>query len=205
VPVPKGWCFVVAHSLVQAHKSGGARAVYNRRRAETEEALARVVVQLSLPASEVGSYRDLLERVPGSEALAAGEVCLEGDLLKRFRHVVTENERVVRAEVAMRSGSRDGFGMLMNGSHASLADEYEVSIPELGELVGIARDAGAVGARLTGAGMGGCIVALCARENVNEVVAAIQDRFYAVRDWPGDLDDHLFVAEPAPGASIERM
>ncbi len=205
VPVPEDWRFVVAHSLVQAHKSGGARAVYNRRRAETEEALARVVVQFSLPAAEVGSYRDLLERVPGSEALAAGEVCLEGDLLKRFRHVVTENERVVRAEVTLRCGSRDGFGMLMNGSHASLADDYEVSIPELDELVGIARDAGAVGARLTGAGMGGCIVALCARENVNEVLAAIQDRFYAARDRLDDLDDHLFVAEPAPGASIEKM
>ncbi len=205
VPVPEGWCFVVAHSLVQAHKSGGARAGYNRRRAETEEALAHVVVQFSLSASEVRSYRDLLERVPGSEALAAGEMCLEGDLLKRFRHVVTENERVVRAEVTLRCGSRDGFGMLMNGSHASLADDYEVSIPELDELVGIARDAGAVGARLTGAGMGGCIVALCARENVDEVLAAIQDRFYAARDRLDELDDHLFVAEPAPGASIEKI
>ncbi len=205
VPVPPDWRFVVAHSLVQAHKSGGAREGYNRRRAETEEALAQVVGHLELLASEVRSYRDLLERVRGSEALAAGEVCLEGDLLKRFRHVVTENERVVRAEVAMRSDSRDGFGMLMNGSHASLVDDYEVSIPELDELVGIARDAGAVGARLTGAGMGGCIVALCARENVDEVLAAIQDRFYAARDRLDDLDDHLFVAEPAPGASIERM
>ncbi len=205
VPVPPDWRFVVAHSLVQAHKSGGARAGYNRRRAETEEALARVVVQFSLPAAEVGSYRDLLERVSGSEALAAGEVCLEGDLLKRFRHVVTENERVVRAEVAMRCGSGDGFGMLMNGSHASLADDYEVSIPELNELVGIARDAGSVGARLTGAGMGGCIVALCARENVDDVLRSIEGSFYAARDRLDDLDDHLFVAEPAPGASIERM
>jgi galactokinase len=205
VPVPPDWRFVVAHSLVQAHKSGGARAGYNRRRAETEEALARVVVQFSLPAAEVGSYRDLLERVSGSEALAAGEVCLEGDLLKRFRHVVTENERVVRAEVAMRCGSRDGFGMLMNGSHASLADDYEVSIPELDELVGIARDAGSVGARLTGAGMGGCIVALCSDDSAGEVLRSIEGGFYAARDRLDDLDDHLFVAEPAPGASIEKM
>ncbi|MEE8571861.1 MAG: galactokinase [Gemmatimonadota bacterium] len=205
VPVPPDWRFVVAHSLVQAHKSGGAREGYNRRRAETEEALAQVVGHLELLASEVRSYRDLLERLRGSEALAAGEVCLEGDLLKRFRHVVTENERVVRAEVAMRSDSRDGFGMLMNGSHASLVDDYEVSIPELDELVGIARDAGAVGARLTGAGMGGCIVALCSDDTVDEVLKAIRDRFYVARDRLDDLDDHLFVAEPAPGASIEKM
>ena len=105
----------------------------------------------------------------------------------------------------MRCGSRDGFGMLMNGSHASLADDYEVSIPELDELVGIARDAGSVGARLTGAGMGGCIVALCARENVDDVLRSIEGSFYAARDRLDDLDDHLFVAEPTPGASIERM
>ena len=205
VPVPASWRFVVAHSLVQAHKSGGAREGYNRRRAETEEALARVVGYLELPASEVLSYRDLLARVSGSEALDVAEERLEGDLLKRFRHVVTENERVVRAEVAMRGESLDGFGMLMNGSHASLAADYQVSIPELDELVGIARDAGAVGARLTGAGMGGCIVALCPSEAVGGVMQAIEDRFYAVRDRIDDLGDHLFVAQPAPGASIEPM
>jgi galactokinase len=205
VPVPANWRFVVAHSLVQAHKSGGAREGYNRRRAETEEARALIAGHLSLPASEVASYRDLLERVSGREALAGGEACLHGDLLKRFRHVVTEHERVTRAEVAMRSGSLAGFGILMNGSHASLTEDYEVSIPELDELVGIARDAGAVGARLTGAGTGGCIVALCAIDNVDAVLQAIQDRFYVARDRIDDLDDHLFVAEPAPGASVEKM
>ena len=97
VPVPDGWKFVVAHSLVQAHKSGGAREGYNRRRAETEEALARVVRHLGMADAEVRSYRDLLQRTTSSDALAAGESCLEGDLLKRFRHVVTEGARVVRA------------------------------------------------------------------------------------------------------------
>lgn len=205
VPVPGDWRFIVAHSLVQAHKSGGAREAYNQRRAQTEEALARVVVRLGLPDAEVGSYRDLLERVSGPETLVAAEDCLEGDLLKRLRHVVTERERVARAEVAMRSGARASFGMLMNGSHASLADDYEVSIPELDELVAIAREAGAAGARLTGAGMGGCIVALAEEEHASAVVEAIRDRFYAARGRMDDLDDHLFVAKPAPGASVERM
>lgn len=205
VPVPGDWRFIVAHSLVQAHKSGGAREAYNQRRAQTEEALARVVVRLGLPDAEVGSYRDLLERVSGPETLVAAEDCLEGDLLKRLRHVVTERERVARAEVAMRSGARASFGMLMNGSHASLADDYEVSIPELDELVAIAREAGAAGARLTGAGMGGCIVALAEEEHASAVVEAIRDRFYAARGRMDDLDDHLFVAKPAPGASVERL
>ena len=95
--------------------------------------------------------------------------------------------------------------MLMNGSHASLADDYEVSIPELDELVAIAREAGAAGARLTGADMGGCIVALAEEEHASAVVEAIRDRFYAARGRMDDLDDHLFVAKPAPGASVERM
>jgi len=205
VPVPADWRFVVAHTLVQAHKSGEAREGYNRRRGETEEALARVAGRLELPATEVRSYRDLLERVSGPDALAIARECLEGDLLKRFRHVVTENERVVRAEVAMRAGALTGFGMLMNGSHVSLTEDYEVSIPELDELVGIARAAGAVGARLTGAGMGGCIVALVAEGRANDVVSRLAGTYYAEREWGGSLDDHLFVAEPAPGASVRPL
>jgi galactokinase len=205
VPVPEGWRFVVAHSLVQAHKSGGAREGYNRRRGETEEALSRVVEDLDLPGSEIRSYRDLLERVSGPEALAAAGECLDGDLLKRFRHVITEGARVIRAEIAMRGDALASFGILMNGSHASLATDYEVSIPELDELVGIARDAGAVGARLTGAGMGGCTVALCAESKAAAILEALADRYYAPRGRIDDLDDHLFVAEPAAGASVETM
>jgi galactokinase len=205
VPVPDDWQSVVAHSLVQAHKSGGAREGYNRRRGETEEALSRVVEALDLPGSEIHSYRDLLERVSGPEALAAGAECLEGDLLKRFRHVITEGARVVRAEVAMRAGAIDGFGLLMNGSHASLAEDYEVSIPELDALVGIARNAGAVGARLTGAGMGGCIVALCPAPRADAVLEALKDRFYEPRGVVRGLEERAFIAEPAAGASVEAM
>jgi galactokinase len=205
VPVPPGWSFVVAHSLVQAHKSGGAREGYNRRRAETEEALERVTAVLELPEPAVHSYRDLLDRVSGPEALAAAENCLDGDLLKRFRHVVTEGARVVRAETAMRSGSMDGFGQLMNGSHASLAEDYEVSVPELDELVGLAREAGAVGARLTGAGMGGCIVALCAEADTVKVLEYLAEAYYARRGHEEDLSDVLFAAEPSDGASVSAL
>jgi galactokinase len=202
VPVPEDWSFVVAHSLVEAHKSGGAREGYNRRRAETEAALERVVLRLGLPTGELHSYRDLLERVTGSEALAVAEACLEGDLMKRFRHVVTEGARVVRAEAAMRGGSLAGFGQLMNGSHRSLAEDYEVSVPELDELVGLAREAGAVGARLTGAGMGGCIVALCNDTETDPVIEHLAERYYAPRGPGGNLEDVLFAAVPSAGASV---
>jgi galactokinase len=206
VPVPSGWSFVVAHSLVQAHKSGGAREAYNRRRAETEEALERVITELELTGAGVQSYRDLLERVSGPDALSVARGCLDGDLLKRFRHVVTEGARVVRAEAAMRAGSLNGFGQLMNGSHASLKEDYEVSIPELDELVGLSREAGAVGARLTGAGMGGCIVALCAESKTGGVIAHLSERYYARRhEGEGDLADVLFEAVPSEGASVAPL
>ena len=205
VPVPGSWRFVVAHSLVQAHKSAGARQAYNLRRAETEEALVRVIGALDLPIAEIRSYRDLLQRVPGPVALATATDALEGDLLRRFRHVVTEGARVARAEIAMRSGALDGFGMLMNGSHSSLADDFEVSIPELDELARLAREGGAVGARLTGAGMGGCIVALCTDANAESVLEKLTQGFYAPRGRDDVVPELLFVAVPSAGASVERM
>lgn len=205
VPVPGSWRFVVAHSLVRAHKSAGARKSYNRRRTETEEALARVIEELDLSVADIRSYRDLLDRIPGPAALAVASRALEGDLLRRFRHVVTEGARVTRAETAMRSDALDGFGMLMNGSHSSLADDFEVSIPELDELARLAREGGAVGARLTGAGMGGCVVALCAKASVESVMTNLTERYYAPRVRREVNSDWLFVAVPSAGASVARV
>jgi galactokinase len=201
VPVPDEWRFLVAHTGVQAHKSGGAREDYNRRRAATEEALRRVAAETDLDVDEARSYRDLLARVSAPDALSAGERVLDGDLLRRFRHVVTENERVRRAEMAMRESLPAVFGMLMNASHASLRDDFEVSSAELDELVKIAREAGAVGARLTGAGMGGCIVALCEQHDADRVLGSLRDRYYSDRELPLSLDESLFVARPSAGAS----
>lgn len=205
IPVPAEWRFVVAHSLVQAHKSGGAREAYNRRRSETEQALEAVVGALGLPTGDIRSYRDLLDVVDPVRALGEAPDHLSGDLLRRFRHVVSEAVRVQRAEVAMRAGSLSGFGGLMNGSHESLRTDYEVSCPELDELVGLARGAGAAGARLTGAGMGGCIVALVPAAEVDRVVSHLAGTYYDGREWKAPLDDHLFVAEPSAGASIEPI
>ena len=205
IPVPAEWRFVVAHTLVQAHKSGGAREAYNLRRSQTERALAIVVSALGLPGDRILSYRDLLEVIEPIRALREAPDHLDGDLLKRFRHVVSETVRVQRAEVAMHAGSMSGFGGLMNGSHQSLRDDFEVSSPELDRLVALAREAGAAGARLTGAGMGGCIVALAGEDEVDRVVFHLANTYYAEREWEGNLDDHLFVAEPAEGASVTTM
>ena len=108
----------------------------------------------------------------------------------------------------MRDDDPEFFGELMNGSHESLREDFEVSGPELDRLVSLARGAGARGARLTGAGMGGCMVALCTPDRVNSVLDALRDGYFVDSpggDPPPDLDQRLFVAIPSAGASVRRL
>ena len=99
----------------------------------------------------------------------------------------------------MAAGDLTTFGGLLDSSHASLRDHYEVSHPELDRLVELAREAGAAGARLTGAGFGGSIVALCNVDRAPKVLAALRERFYAPRGVAGD---YVFSAEPSAGADV---
>ncbi|MGW8283972.1 MAG: hypothetical protein ACWGON_11790, partial [Gemmatimonadota bacterium] len=138
----------------------------------------------------------------------AAEEVLDDPLLRRFRHVVSEAQRTWLAESALRSADRETFGVLMSASHASLRDDYEVSGPELDHLVELALDSGAYGARLTGAGMGGCIVALCSSGTVDSVLDALREGYFveqSVGDLRPDLSQRLFVAVPSAGASITRL
>jgi galactokinase len=91
----------------------------------------------------------------------------------------------------------------MDASHASLRDDYEVSSRELDLLVEAAWESGAVGARLTGAGFGGCIVALARADTADAVLDGVRERFYA-KHGVRDTADALFVAEPSAGAGVER-
>jgi galactokinase len=209
VPVPDDWCFVAADSLVPARKSGDVQTTYNRRRVEVETALGQIGRALD-ESSELPpdvSYRDLLASHAPETLLEAGERALEADLRRRFKHMVTEAGRVGQAVDAMKGADISAFGALMNASHRSLRDDYGVSTPELDELVGIARDAGAAGARLTGAGLGGSIVALACADDAGAVVGALGERFYATRvsaetSGQGVIDDALFVAIPSGGAAV---
>ncbi len=90
-------------------------------------------------------------------------------------------------------------------SHESLRDDFGVSTPELDELVGIAMDAGAAGARLTGAGLGGCVVALASKEGSDPLLQSLADRYYSKRRFEGTLGDQLFVAEPSAGARVTPL
>jgi galactokinase len=205
-PVPQGWRFIVAHTLVRAEKSGAAQEAYNLRTRECREArdrMAGVIPQGTI--ARAPTYPALLEQNCIQDLVDLAEAHLEGVLLKRFRHVVTEGTRVFDAEQAMKRADSLTFGLLMNVSHESLRDDYEVSSRELGTLVELALDAGAHGARLTGAGFGGCVVALTVPERVENVLDALRSGYYRDRDVSTGLDEVLFVARAGPGASVVRL
>ncbi|MNL13473.1 Galactokinase [compost metagenome] len=113
--------------------------------------------------------------------LASVEARLPETIRARARHVVTENERVLSSVAALEAGDLAAFGAEMNRSHQSLKDDYAVSTPELDLLVNLAQALpGVLGARLTGAGFGGCTVSLVALDALEafrrEVVAPYQER-----------------------------
>jgi galactokinase len=148
-PLPPGTSIVVADCGVRRSLANSA---YNERRASCEEAVR--LLREYLP--NIRSLRD----VSPVEFAAYSEYLPEG-VRKRADHVVHEINRVYSAVTALQREDVQAFGALMYAGHASLRDLYEVSIPELDTLVEIARDQpGCIGARLTGAGFGGCTVNL---------------------------------------------
>jgi galactokinase len=111
--------------------------------------------------------------------------------------VVTENARVLATAAALPGGDLSVLGPLLLASHASLRDDFEVSTPELDLLVELLVDAGAAGARLTGAGFGGCVVALAQRNHADDIAAKAALRY---REATG-LVAETFIARAADGAA----
>jgi len=138
-----------------------ASGAYAERRRQCDEAARR------LGAS------DLSELAPSD--LDAARRRLDGHprLLRRVRHVVTENDRTRRAAALLDAGRVAEVGPLLTESHRSLADDFEVSSPELDAAVDAALGAGALGARLTGGGFGGCAIALCPAGALDAVARAV--------------------------------
>lgn len=164
-------------------KRGLGATAYNERRASCERAAAL----LGLPSLRQAQEADLAR--------------LTGEELLRARHVVSENTRVQQAVQALWAGDFATLGRLMYASHASLRDDYAVSTPELDAIVECAREGGALGARLTGAGFGGCALALLASEQVEQMTRAITQRF-ARQNFTAPA---FYPVRPAPGASLAHM
>ncbi len=193
VRIPAGWSFLIAHSLTTAEKSGEIRAEYNFRRTAGTRALATL---------GLASYRAAVEQHPFQELQAMARKRLQDPELGPFLHVTGEAARVLEAVQAMRNGDAEEFGRLLNTSHESARDLLRISCPALDELVEAARNAGALGARLTGAGFGGCAVVFCRETERPAIRARLMDSFYSRRNG-FDPDIHLIDAEPSAGALIE--
>ncbi len=132
------------------------------------------------------------------EALEACRAELDPVVFRRCRHVVTENTRVLESKSALRAGDLRRFGELMDASHASLRDDYQVSCAEIDLLVDLARKSqGVLGARITGGGFGGCTVNLVARGAVESFRKEVLGEY---RRRTG-IDGWVFVSEAADGAS----
>nr|PZN20598.1 MAG: galactokinase [Chloroflexota bacterium] len=164
VPIPESVQIVVCDSHIERSLAASA---YNQRRAECEEAV-RLLRQWY---PKILALRDV-----SVDQFRAHESELPEPIRRRARHVVTENDRALRGAEALQAGDVATFGQLMNESHASLRDDYEVSIPPIDALVAAAQAvSGCYGSRLTGAGFGGCTVSLVhesAVERFREEVSA---------------------------------
>lgn len=161
-----------------------AASAYNERRRQCEEAAAllgeAMLAEAAAEPGQAASARPVISlRDVSPEAFArhAGE--LPEILRRRARHIISENERVLQATRALRAGDARRFGALVYASHTSLRNDYEVSSAELDAIVEIARQTpGVFGARLTGAGFGGCALALTRHDAVDTLRAAL------ARDYP---------------------
>ena len=167
-------------------------SAYNSRRKECEEAFA--ILKRHFP--EVKTYKDI--SIPMFRAYAHD---LPDPLVKRARHVVTENARVAGAARLLKKGDLISFGALMDASHDSLRNDFEVSCKELDVLVGIARESeGVYGSRMTGAGFGGCAVALVRPDCVKSFTARISE------DYKADTgaEPGIYIVRASEGATVEN-
>jgi galactokinase len=121
---------------------------------------------------------------------------LDGVQLRRARHVVTEDARVLATVAALRAGRIEDVGPLLTASHASMRDDFEITVPRVDLLAAAAEAAGALGARMTGGGFGGCVLALVPVDREK----AVRDAVSAAYTEAGFGEPGFFVATPSAGA-----
>ena len=181
-PLPQGVAIVI---LDTSTRRGLVDSAYNERRSQCEEAARwfNVKALRDVSVEEFEVKKDGLNEVT----------------LRRARHVITENARVLEAIQVMKNGNVTRLGELFNASHDSLRDDFEVTNEALNTMVECAREQEACyGARMTGAGFGGCAVALVKEEKAAEFVAAVS-QLYRQRS---ELEASVYVCKANEGASV---
>ena len=180
VPIPAG-------AVVAVMDTSTRRQLVSSAYADRRESCKRAAAALDLVSLRDAQLGDL-SRLP--ESL--------GTEKRRARHVITENQRTLDAAAAMADGDASAVGALMDASHASLCDDFEVSGPALDQITEIARTSpGCFGARMTGGGFAGCAVALVSAEHADSFSPLVIDRF---RNACG-LEATIWLCEPAAGGS----
>ena len=169
-------------------KRGLADSKYNERRAECEEALKDL--QKELDIQSLGELS--VEEFNKSEKLIKNEINR-----KRAKHAIYENQRTIKAQKELMEGNLEEFGRLMNESHVSLRDDYEVTGIELDTMVEIAwNQEGVIGSRMTGAGFGGCTISIVKKNAVDKFIANVGKEY---KERVG-LDADFYVVNISDGA-----
>ncbi len=176
---------VICNTMVKHELSASE---YNLRREECEEGVA--LLKKEHPA--ITALRDI-----SPKEFAKSEETLPELIRMRCRHVVTEDQRVLDSVEALRAGDMVQFGRLMNESHNSLRNYYQVSCPELDIMVDLAQKIpGCLGARMTGGGFGGCTVNLVKVDAVSDFQSAMRDGYCRETD----RNPEIYISSPAAGA-----
>lgn len=180
--LPNGTVAVV---LDTATRRGLVDSAYNERRSQCEAAAAH----FGVPA-----LRDVtLEQLTGAESE------LDALIYRRARHIVSENERVLAARDALVAGDAKTMGDLMQASHVSMRDDFEISSDALNQIVEAAMSHDAcIGARMTGAGFGGCGVALVQADAVEEFLTHVEQHYQAA----SGVKPNLYFCTPSDGAGV---
>ncbi|WP_111978437.1 galactokinase [Algibacillus agarilyticus] len=183
VAIPAGMTIVIVNSN---KKRGLVDSEYNTRREQCEAAAAFF---------DVKALRDV-----SIETFNAKEAELDPVTAKRARHVITENARTLAAADAMQANDIDTLQRLMSESHASMRDDFEITVAEIDDLVDIIKqqvgDKG--GVRMTGGGFGGCVVSLVPDAMVDQVITAVESEYPA----KSNLQPSIFVCSAEEGASL---
>ena len=171
-------------------KRGLGDSKYNERRAECEEALAELQTKLHIKA--LGELSE--EEFEANKDLIKSEV-----RQRRAKHAVYENQRTLKAVDALKAGNLEEFGKLMNASHVSLRDDYEVTGIELDTLVENAwEQEGVIGSRMTGAGFGGCTVSIVKTDCVDKFIENVGKAYLEKIGYAADF----YVVEIGDGGRV---
>ena len=181
VPIPEG-------AVVAVMDTSTRRQLVSSAYADRRDSCARAAAEMGFSSLRDAQLGDLDKLLPSF-----------GVERRRAHHVIAENQRTLDAAQAMSDGDAAAIGALMDASHASLRDDYEVSGPALDQIVEIARSIpGCFGARMTGGGFAGCAVALVSAEHTDEFSTTAIELF---RNVTG-LEATIWLCDPAAGGSV---